>query len=434
MALNPNKPAPASLLNPKLAATDRCVMCGMCLPHCPTYGKTRHEADSPRGRIALMQGLNTGQLAVDEHLLAHLDGCLACRACESVCPSGVPYGDLIDAVRETLAERRPQGPGARLGQQFIDSRGLRRVATRALRFYQVSGLQRLARNSGLLRAMGLARWEGYLSPARPHAVKGAGAGPTVALFTGCASEVLDRRTLADAVAVLAALGYRVDIPPHQGCCGAIDQHAGRVERARALMARNLAAFDAPYQAIIGTASGCSAVLADYGRHDETAAGEAFANRVVDVSQFVAEALATRVPALAALHARVAIHAPCSLTHALKAAAGPRRVLESIPGIELVDLPDNARCCGAAGSYMLSQPEMADSLREDKLVHLRALRPDILVTSNVGCALHLRAGIAAEGLEIEVLHPISLLARQMAALHEPADGTDRTASVPGGRDR
>jgi len=400
------------LPNPKLAATDRCVMCGMCLPHCPTYGKTRNEADSPRGRIALMQGLNSGRLAVDEHLLAHLDGCLACRACESVCPSGVPYGELIDAVREELNDARPAGAGARLGQEFIDSRRLRRVTTKALRFYQASGLQRLARASGVLRATGLARAEALLPRIDTADLQARGEGPTVALFTGCASEVFDRRTLADTLTVLAALGYRVEIPAAQACCGAIDRHAGRSSRADDLMQRNLAAFDAPYQAIIGTASGCTAQLAEYDRAGDDERGPSFAGRVVDVSRFLAQALAGRELNLAPLQARVAIHAPCSLTHVLKAAAWPRRLLEHIPGLELLDLPDNARCCGAAGSYMLTQPDMADQLREDKLAHLRNLRPDILVTSNIGCALHLRAGLEAEGMEIEVLHPVSLVARQM----------------------
>ena len=390
-------------------------MCGMCLPHCPTYGKTRNEADSPRGRISLMQGLNSGRLAVDEHLLAHLDGCLACRACESVCPSGVPYGELIDAAREVLAEDHGHGSGTRLGKAFIDSRPLRQAATHALRFYQASGLQALARHSGLLRISGLERRERYLPAISARRLRPAGHGPRVALFTGCAGEVFDRQTLASAITVLTALGYRVEIPERQGCCGAIDQHAGRADRARALVGENLAAFEGDYEAIVSTASGCGAMLAEYGRHGGEA-GRAFAERIVDINRFIVKALEDRPLDVRPLSRRVAIHAPCSLTHVLKGAGDPRRVLETIPGLELVDLPDNARCCGAAGSYMLSQPEMADALREDKLAHLRTLRPEILVTSNIGCALHLRAGIEAGGLGIEVLHPVTLLARQLERAH------------------
>ena len=386
-------------------------MCGMCLPHCPTYGKTRNEADSPRGRISLMQGLNTGRLEADDHLLGHLDGCLTCRACESVCPSGVPYGELIDATRHVLAADYGHGTGTRMGKALIDSRALRRVATRALALYQASGLQTLLRRSGILDATGLARRDRYLPRMDTTRLRATGNGKRVALFTGCAGEVFDRKTLKSAITVLATLGYRVEIPAAQGCCGAIDQHAGRTRRAQRLVDRNLAAFDDGYDAVISTASGCGAMLAEYGRHGG-AAGAQFAERVTDINRFVADAIAAHAPALRPLEARVAIHAPCSLTHVLKDADAPRRLLESIPGLELMDLPDNARCCGAAGSYMLTQPEMADALRDDKLAHLRTLRPDILVTSNIGCALHLRAGIQAEGLDIEVLHPVTLLARQL----------------------
>ena len=397
--------------NPTLRATDRCVMCGMCLPHCPTYGKTRNEADSPRGRISLIQGLVNGRLELDAKLLGHLDGCLTCRACEAVCPSGVPYGEIIDAAREALYPQRPHGLHEKAGQVFIDSRPARRAATAAIRFYQASGLQSLARASGLLRATGLERREHYLPKIDTHRPAPSGTGPRVALFTGCASEVFDRETLAATARLLAALGYRVEIPAAQGCCGAIDQHAGRTARAQRLIDANLGAF-AGYEAVISTASGCGAMLAEYGKHRDASSAHDLGRRVVDVNRFLAEALETRELALRPLNARVAAHAPCSLTHVLKGAAWPLKLLAKIPQLAVSQLPDNNRCCGAAGSYMLTQPAMADSLRDDKLARLKALNPDYLVTSNIGCALHLRAGIEAEGLDIEVLHPVTLLARQL----------------------
>lgn len=403
-----------------LKDTDRCVMCGMCLPQCPTYGKTRNEADSPRGRISLMQALDRGRLPMDAHLLAHLDGCLGCRACEAVCPSGVPYGALIDATRAELHARRPRGPRARLlarlARAFVEHRGARRMAATCLRLAQAGGLMALAGALRIDRLLGMARARALLPRLtrgwryRGHAAGDAGA--RVALFTGCAGEVFDVQTLEASARLLERLGFDLRVPEAQTCCGALYQHNGEPARAAMLAGRNAEAFaDPSLEAVISTATGCGAQLAEYAAlYPGTA--DALAAKAQDISAFLARRGALEGRRFAALPKRVAVHTPCSLAHVLKGGAHPLALLRHIPGIELLELPAPGRCCGAAGTYMFTQPEMSDALLEDRLTQLRTLGPDLLVTSNVGCALHFKAGLARTGLEIEVLHPVTLLERQL----------------------
>lgn len=405
-------------MNAILKQTDRCVMCGMCLPHCPTYIKTRNEADSPRGRISLMQSLNTGQLAPDDpRLRAHLDGCLGCRACEAVCPSAVPYGQLIDAARDSL-----RGPATKTGfwsRAFLTRRPLRRLITTLLRLYQASGLRWLAQRSALLRGIKQARADTFLPP-RPAFFKQAktattprGKGPQVALFTGCVAEMFDAQTLTASQDLLSRLGCTVHIPTQQVCCGALYQHDGRSTAAHSLAQQNLNAFASDtYEAIISSASGCGAQLAEYAQQLNQPAAQAFSRKVKDISHYLAESGLLAQAQFEPLAQRVALHTPCSLQHVLKSDAHPLALLEKIPQIELLPLADNARCCGAAGRYMLEQPAMADALLQDKLEALAALDAQILVTSNIGCALHWQRALRRAGLTIEVLHPVTLLARQL----------------------
>lgn len=411
---------------------DRCVMCGLCLPHCPTYLKTRDEGESPRGRIALMHALVSGKLELSARLEEHLDHCLVCRACEAVCPSGVPYGDLIDAVRAEIEQRRQRPWPQRLARSaaldgLIARKPMLRAAGGLLRAYQRAGVRRLARRSGLLRWLGVEHMDALLPalPPRPHwrdyhpphgKLRG-----RVALFTGCIAELLDVPTLQAAINVLNRLGMGVHVPRGQVCCGALHLHNGAPDRACRLAAQNLAAFGSlDVDAVISVASGCGAQLREYDRLACECApvpngAERFARSVQDVSQFLAGVEWPTDIVFTPLPARIAVHDPCSLTHVLHRPRDPYAVLGRIPGIELLPLPDNARCCGAAGSYVLTQTEMAQALLADKLSHLQALAPDILVTSNIGCALHLTAGIREAGLNIEVLHPVVLLKRQLRKL-------------------
>lgn len=375
------------------AAADQCVKCGLCLPHCPSYGVSAHEGDSPRGRIALMQGLASGQLAASPRLRAHLDGCLGCRACETVCPAQVPYGQIIDAGRALVAAQH-DGWRARLIGALLGRPGLRRLLRGLLAIYQ-----RLPWRSLIARRVRLIS----LLPPRPQtrqpprsAVPGS---HPVQLFTGCTGELFDAQTLHDARALLRACGAVIEHESRH-CCGALHTHAGLARRGAALMAQAQAAH--PGQTpILSFATGCGAQL----RESRT---PEFAARVQDIHHW----LITHWPATARLRPlpqRVAVHRPCSHQHMLGGADEVAQLLRRIPQIEVVDLDPAGRCCGAAGHHLLAHPQIADAHLPHKLAQVRERSPDLIVSSNVGCALHLAGALRRAGLsQPRVLHPVSLL--------------------------
>ncbi len=368
-----------------------------------------------------MLSLATGALEPGPRLLGHLDRCLACRACEAACPSGVPYGELIAGVRAhfpSLPDRRLRRAGRALLQATLIRRGVRRTLARLLRAYQRIGLRTLARRSGLLRLAGLQRLDAMLPQVPPaprwksrYPAVGRARG-TVALFTGCMAEEADRETLQAAIHVLTALGYEVRVPERQTCCGALHLHGGELAVARRLARRNVAAFgSAQIDRIVTTASGCAATLLEYPRLlGEEADGTALSGRLSDISDFLADVALPPDLELAPLPARVAVHDPCSLAHVLRRAHRVAQLLGRVPQIELVPLAENRRCCGGAGSYLVTQPELAEALRCEKLGHLNATGARVVVTSNPGCALQLRQD--HDDTSVEVLHPVTLLARQL----------------------
>ncbi len=394
---------------------DRCVKCGLCLPHCPTYQQRQDEGESPRGRIALMQGLAQKKLPLNEKLIAHLDRCLVCRACEAMCPSGVKYGELIEATRTTIfnEEAAPSGPAAKMMQRFVTSPTHRRNLSRLLRIYQRSGLGWLTRHSGLLRPSGLQRLEGVLPKLasalptrRYHPPIGEQKGE-VGLFVGCMGDSLDTTTIHAAIRLLTHLGYGVHLPPKQNCCGALHLHRGDLKQADLLAKQNRDAFgELNIDALIYCASGCGSTLQ---KLEQIGCNDA---PIMEIGQFLAQIEWPNTLTLRPLDKQIAIHLPCSLNHVLKQGHTPEALLSKIPGMKLVPLPDNQNCCGAAGDYMIRHPEIADELRDNKLRELDNIRPDILVSSNIGCALHIAAGIRDVGLKIEVVHPVTLLARQL----------------------
>ena len=390
-------------------------MCGLCLPHCPTYVKTKNEADSPRGRVSLIQAFNLKQLPASKTLVGHLEGCLTCRNCEAVCPANVPYGELIDTVRGVLDTKhhwysRLLYIGIDL---FISFRWIRRFLGRLLLLYQSIGLQKLIRKSGILGFLGLKRLESFASPMASSdrlITKNSFSddGKAVALFTGCFAEIFDRDTLAASQRLLKHLGFKVSIPAKQSCCGAL---YGKPDRAKRYMARNLAVFQNPRLAhILSSSTGCGAQLFEYPNHLAGDEALSFSQRHADINTFLAKQNLLENQSLAPYNAKVVVHTPCSLRHVLKEPSFPIELLEKIPGITLMELEDSTQCCGAAGSYMLSHPTMADALLHDKLQKLRELNPKVLVTSNIGCRLHFQAGMNREGLDIEVIHPVTLLDR------------------------
>jgi glycolate oxidase iron-sulfur subunit len=408
-------PGPAGLID--YEATLDCVHCGLCLPHCPTYQETGRETSSPRGRIYLMRGVSEGRLELDARFAAEMHDCLACRACETACPAGVRYGHLVETARAELDRRGARGRVRRALERLV----LRRIVAaprvlRALgsllRAYQRWGVQRLLRGSRLLRALpGLARAERMLppptAPHRPAVVYPAHGERRgrVAFFSGCVMPELLGPANAASVEVLRRNGFEVWIPRQQACCGALHLHSGDPAAAARLRARNRSAFQVEaIDAIVTNSAGCGAAL--------KAGGDALARRVRDISEFLVERGIS--PPTARLELRVAYDDPCHLLHGQGIADAPRALLRAIPGLQLIDLPGHRDCCGAAGIYNLTRPEMSDRLLARKVDALRATRVDAVATGNPGCILQIAAGARAAGLDTEVLHPVELLARAYAS--------------------
>jgi len=388
-------------------------MCGLCLPHCPTYNKSQNEAESPRGRISLILGLANGQLQADERLHKHLDSCLQCRACEAKCPSGVQFGEIMDGARSALAQGRPIAKQRiSLDALTTDKKQQRRQAT-LLWLAGKTGLRALGKSLGITKLLGMERLE-QLAPSidRPHdwqdyyPAKG-DKHADVALFIGCFSDMLDQKTLNDSITLLNACGYGVFVPTKQTCCGALHQHKGDSEQAAQLARQNINAFaQLDIAAVISSATGCGSQLKEY---DRIVDGSLPA---CDINTFLNQIEWPNSLQLKPIGKKIAVHEPCSQRNVLKEAVAPYALLKRIPDLEIVTLPGNEQCCGAAGSYMIEHPQMADRLRDDKVDAIRAIQPDILVSSNIGCALHLAAGARAATIDLEILHPISLLARQI----------------------
>ena len=392
-----------------LADADLCVKCGLCLPHCPTYRLTPHEAEGPRGRIALAQGLLGGTLPASTSLNAHLDGCLSCRACEAVCPAKVPYGRVLDGARAALATpartRMTRVMGFVLGQRGV--RSLLRLALWSLSRLLDRGTPRLPGTPPQVRA-GILKLLSYrpvvlrLRPVR------AAATARVALFSGCVGDIAERAVLHDAVRLLQAAGVDAAIPPAQGCCGALHQHGGLPDAARACAQRNARAF-AGCDSVLPLATGCGAALRDLGR-EASANAPALAPKVRDLCTALADALDAKAVAFSPLPKRVGIHTACTQANVFAAGDAVRRLLARIPGIELIDLAPASGCCGAAGTAFITQPAQADALRAPKLAAAAAV--DLVVSANIGCSLHLLAGLRQQGRAIPVLHPVSLLAQAL----------------------
>jgi glycolate oxidase iron-sulfur subunit len=388
--------------------THECVMCGICVPHCPTFALTGNEADGPRGRISLSLGLSESRLGATPDVIAHLDTCLTCRACESVCPSLVQYGAIIDETRAALVNQdfahsvKTKAPKA----ADLRWRWLRdRILSQRQAFGRAWSLLRFLdkiRFLGLMRRFG-GRLAQTLPPARPARFQfRAQPAPIttqtqkVGLFIGCTGESLSSDVVRASIHVLNTLGYAVQIPKAQVCCGAMHQHGGDLRQAAKLRAENQRIFaDSTLTAIIVIGTACTGELQR----------ESWGVPVVEITDFLANISDALWPMLAPNPATVAIHLPCSQTRVLKNEASTERLLRKIPTLTLLPLSSNDRCCGAAGLHVLMYPAQADALRTPKLLELAALKPDFVVSANIGCATHLAAGLGQP-----VLHPVELVAR------------------------
>ena len=391
---------------------DGCTQCGICLPRCPTFQKSQDPEQSPMGRIRLMRTLQNGNS--EDIAVEKLESCLGCYSCELVCPSRVNFGKLLDESLARLRERQPVPRITRMMLFLAEKRSWLKSLMLATYFAQLIGLRGLLARLGLYKLMGLQRTDALLGRVsypiklRNH-IQQHRYDQRVALFTGCFSSVMEQAIQQATIDVFNALNLEVILPEGQGCCGALHRHNGDLERAAKLARNNIKAFSADkVDAIITTSSGCGASLKDYGEWLE---GEELATPV-DVSHYLAAALEKRNVVFNHLPLKVALHTPCTLRQNEGQEEAVVELLQKIPGLEVVPLSDEPRCCGAGGSQMLSQSEMADSLRDDIVNEIKAAGAEVLISSNLGCAIHLRAGLAQAGLDIPLQHPIQLISQAM----------------------
>lgn len=410
-----------------------CVHCGLCLQSCPTYKLTGNEASSPRGRIYLMRAFAEKRMEITAETIGEVDACLVCRACETVCPSGVQYGEMMELTRDLVEKSGARSGFAwRVKRWFF--RGVLPHPSRVrwlalgLRFFRESGLRWLAQKLGLIELFGAKMaLRDALMPAipplaervEPPLVTPARGEPRGAagFLVGCVAHELLPGANRAAISVLAENGFEVRCPSSRPCCGALPAHFGDLEAARALAKQTIAAFEADQEPVVVSSAGCGSAMKEYGRlleHEPAWAERAqrFAARVVDWNEFLAaKGLAARP---GRLEVRVAYSEPCHLAHAQRISAAPKQLLAAIPGVTLVPFAGQDSCCGAAGLYSVTEPEKSRALLTQKMDQVGAAKPDVIVTANPGCHLQLKSG-AAEALPgTEVLHVAELLERSYRA--------------------
>jgi glycolate oxidase iron-sulfur subunit len=428
----------------------QCIHCGFCLPTCPTYAVLGVEMDSPRGRIYQMQAVAEGRLALSNDFVEHMYCCVGCRACETACPSGVQFGKLIEAAREQIQLTGSIAPTADATDTFTPQRGsltrklLRRfffdlmlpsrlvtsLVFAGLKVYQRSGLQAFVRRSGLLDLANRlpTPFQGELKT--PDALMDAARGDLipkplpeftpaigqrryrVGFVSGCIMDQVFRDVNEATIRVLAANGCDVITPPQQGCCGALHVHAGEADRGRALARHNIDVFEAyNCDTIIINSAGCGSTLKEYDhllRDDPVYAGRArvFSEKVKDISEFLVDIGWQHD--MGKVERRVAYHDACHLAHGQKIRQQPRHLLQTIPGITLVDLKEADWCCGSAGVYNITNQKMAAELLERKMNNIAETVAGTIATGNPGCMMQIAMGIHQRGLEMDVVHPVQLL--------------------------
>jgi glycolate oxidase iron-sulfur subunit len=409
---------------PSMEGLRACVHCGICLPQCPTYRVLGEEMDSPRGRVYLMRAAAEGRAELTPGLARHLDLCLGCRACETACPSGVPFGQLLEATRAQLDRKRvraPESSHATLEWALSIFPHPDRLGALLwpLRLYQASGLSTLVRASGILAPFKrLQAMDALLprvpprSPPLPELIPARGrTRGRAALLTGCVQRFFFPEINLATARLLAAADWEVVVPRGQGCCGALHLHAGRLEEFRAMARSLMATLGQDVDIVVTNAAGCGSALKEYGHWLGDEGAERFAGLVKDISEVLVDA---DLP-LGELRETVTYHDACHLAHGQKVRAQPRELLRRIPGLTLVDLPDSDLCCGSAGVYNLLEPEMAAELGRRKLARIRETGARIVATGNPGCIMQISQQALEGGLVLEVMHPVTLLSR---ALREP----------------
>ena len=410
----------------------RCVHCGLCLSACPTYAVSGLETESPRGRIALMKAVNEERLEITPRVASHWDACLQCRACEAVCPSGVPYGRMMEKTRYQMLARVSEVSGNRRTSRWFLRAGLPRLdrlrlGARLMRVYQRSKLQKLVRRSGGLRLLPgpVADLEAQLPEIRgpvfgpsSRVYKGRErlGGPekklTVGLLSGCVMPLLQGGTMGAAVRVLTRNGCDVVVPQGQGCCGALNIHGGDLEYGRGMARRNIDVFlEAGVEHIVTASAGCGSAMKEYHQllaDDPEYAEKAqrFSELTVDITEFLASL--PLEPPNGEISRKVTYQDPCHLAHAQRVTAAPREVLRCIPGLELVEMEEASMCCGAAGLYAVLQKDLAGRILDRKMGHIAATGAEQVVTANPGCMMQIEQGLRSVGRPARVVHVVDVL--------------------------
>ncbi len=404
---------------------DDCVHCGFCLPTCPTYLLWGQETDSPRGRIHLMKLRRDGRETNSASFVRHIDTCLGCMACVTACPSGVQYDSLLEAARPQVERDAKRGVGDRVFRRLIFAMfphpGRLRALTWPLSLYQKLGIQRLVQSSGLLGLLPkrLQAMERLLPPITfgaadlPETIPAQGPQrKRVALLLGCVQRVFFANVNEATARVLAAEGCEVVVPQAQACCGALAEHAGEEEDAMAAARKLIDAFEGVgADTVVINAAGCGSAMKRYGhllRNDPVyaAKAKAFGAKCKDISEVLAE-LEPRAPR-GAVRLKAAYHDACHLQHAQGVRAQPRRVLQSVPGVEVREIPESEICCGSAGIYNLLEPEAAAELRDRKVRNILKTDADVIVSGNPGCLLQIATGLEAAGRPMRIMHLVEVL--------------------------
>ncbi|MFD0673088.1 (Fe-S)-binding protein [Cohnella sp. GCM10027633] len=418
-----------------------CMRCGFCLPACPTFRETGLEPESPRGRIALMKAVVDGVIEPDQAFADQMSHCLGCRACEPACPADVKYGQLIEQTRDAIEDHAEHGLAVKglrsaLFKGIFPNRGRLKWIGKSLAAYRKSGLRAIARGTGIMKLLpehirdmerilpdasgqGVVERIGTLYPAKGDKIA------RVALFRGCVMDVLFAETNVNTVKLLSEAGFEVVIPEAQGCCGALHAHSGEMDQARELARVNVQAFkDAGVEYIVSNAGGCGAQLVEYDHllHDDERYGELarwFAASVIDVSRLLAER--GRLPAfadensLAEAPVTITYQDSCHLRNVMKSSDAPRQLMRRVSNARFVEMKEADRCCGSAGIYNVTQPEMAGQILEHKMTEANRTQANYLLTSNPGCLLQMKLGVEKHGTgsRMEVLHVVDFLYERIA---------------------
>ncbi len=390
-----------------------CVHCGFCLPACPTYRSWGLEADSPRGRIDLMKGLEEGTIALDESVVAHFDRCLGCMACLTACPSGVRYDLLIESTRAKVEAQAPRSLFERVLRAMIFA--IFPYPVRLLRLAPLTNLMTKLGLQGVVPGGALLQRIDIKAASIPLPERTAAQGASrarVGLVAGCVQRVMFPQVNAATVRVLSAEGCDVIVPAKAGCCGALSLHTGRSREAKAFAQALIAQFeDAHVDTVIVNVAGCGSAMKQYGElfagdAQWEARAQAFSDKVRDISEFLAgiEPRARRNP----IDATVAYHDACHLAHAQRVRQEPRDVLCGIPGLKLVEIPDGDQCCGSAGTYNLLEPASAREIGLRKVANVLATGASIVASGNPGCTLQMQSLLRERGANVRIVHPIELL--------------------------